>query len=74
MTQVEAFCARQYSELQMEIFCVLHNIHVYIFIYINWAVSIACITLLFKMNKLFQNVFNILPFFETNSFIVLPLF
>lgn len=74
MTQVEAFCARQYSTLQMELFCVLHNIHVCIFIYINWAVSMASITLFCKSSKLFQNMFNILYFFETNSFIALPPF
>lgn len=73
MTQVEAFCARQYPTLQMELFCVLHNIHVCIFIYMNWAVSMASITLYCKSSKLFQKRLNILYFFETNSFIALPL-
>lgn len=74
MTQVEAFCARQYPTLQMELFCILHNIHVCIFIYINGAMSMVSITVFCKSNKLFQNMFNILYFFETNSFIALPLF
>lgn len=74
MTQVEAFCARQYPTLQMELFCVLHNIHVCIFIYINWAGSMASITLFCKSSKWFQNMFNILYSFGTNSFMALPLF
>lgn len=74
MTQVEAFCARQYPVLQMELFCVLDNIYVCIFMYIIWAMGMAPITLFCKSNGLFKNMFNILHFFETNSILVLPLF
>jgi len=54
---------------------ILHSAqYTYMYIYIHRVISMASITLFCKLSKLFQNMFNILYFFETNSFIALPLF